>query len=127
MTESQLVLGLEAQQTPSRAPDPDGQHGEVFTRRWVVDLILDAVGYRSNLDLGSQTIVEPSCGCGAFMVPIVERLTESCVQRGKSLGECEQAIRGFDLLEHNAEFTRRAIVAKLLRAWRDTRDSRASL
>ena len=22
-------------------PDPEGEHGEVFTRRWVVDLILN--------------------------------------------------------------------------------------
>lgn len=96
------------------APDPKGEHGEVFTRRWVVDLILDLVGYRSEEDLGAATVVEPSCGCGAFLIPIIERLTESCRQHGRTLADLGDAISGFDLLSHNAEHSRKATVAKLL-------------
>ncbi|MYA83219.1 MAG: N-6 DNA methylase [Acidimicrobiales bacterium] len=96
------------------APDPKGEHGEVFTRRWVVDLILDLVGYRPEEDLGAATVVEPSCGCGAFLIPIIERLSESCKQHGRILADLGGAIRGFDLLSHNAEHTRKAAVAKLL-------------
>lgn len=86
----------------------------MFTRRWVVELILDLVGYRAEADLGGSMIVEPSCGCGAFMIPIVERLAESCARHGRSLDEMRSAIRGFDLLEHNAEHTRKAVMDKLL-------------
>ncbi|MYF29675.1 MAG: N-6 DNA methylase [Gammaproteobacteria bacterium] len=96
------------------APDPKVEHGEVFTRGWVVDLILDLVGYRSEEDLGAATVVEPSCGCGAFLIPIIERLTESCRQHGRTLADLGDAISGFDLLSHNAEHTRKATVAKLL-------------
>ncbi|MCY3893271.1 MAG: N-6 DNA methylase [Acidimicrobiaceae bacterium] len=96
------------------APDPKGKHGEVFTRRWVVDLILDLVGYRSEEDLGAATIVEPSCGCGAFLIPIIERLSASCSQHGRSLTDQSDAIKGFDLLPHNAEHTQKAAAAKLL-------------
>lgn len=99
---------------PSWAPDPGGEHGEVFTRRWVVELILDLAGYRAEDDLGASVIVEPSCGCGAFIIPIVERLAESCAHRGRRLRDLGDAIRGFDLLEHNAEHTRKAVVDKLL-------------
>jgi adenine-specific DNA-methyltransferase len=97
-----------------RKPDPEGAHGEVFTRRWVVDLILDLVGYCPDVDLGGQVIVEPSCGCGAFLVPIVERLAQSCARHGRSLVECTGAIRAFDLLEHNAERSRKDVVTRLL-------------
>lgn len=95
-------------------PDPDGEHGEVFTRRWVVDLILDLVGYAPESQLFDKVIVEPSCGCGAFLVPIVDRLIESCRLHGKAVGDYGGAIRAFDLLEHNAERSRKDVMARLL-------------
>lgn len=111
---SQLMLMDAATERTIWAPDPDGEYGEVFTRRWVVDLILDLVGYRADEDLGAKVIVEPSCGCGAFIVPMVERLAESCAGHGRQLRDLDGAIRGFDLLEHNAEHTRKAVVDKLI-------------
>ena len=107
---TQLTLMSVVEQTPG----PDGGHGEVFTRRWVVELILDVVGYRADADLGKTTIVEPSCGYGAFMLPIVERLVDSCSGHGHALADMGAAIRGFDLRTHNAEHTRKAVMAKLL-------------
>ncbi len=86
----------------------------MFTRRWVVELILDAVGYRAEADLGGMTIVEPSCGRGAFLLPIVERLVRSCAHHGRRLADTGGAIRGFDLLEHNVEHVRKAMTVKLL-------------
>ena len=112
---AQLTLMRVAEQMP-RTPEPDGEYGEVFTRRWVVELILDAVGYRADADLGNTTIVEPSCGQGAFMLPIVQRLIDSCVGHGRALADMGGAIRGFDLLAHNAEHTRKSVMAKLLEA-----------
>lgn len=76
--------------------------------------MLDLVGYTPEADLGTKVIVEPSCGCGAFLLPIVERLAESCASHGRRLSELESAIAGFDLLDHNAEITRKAVVAKLV-------------
>lgn len=95
------------------APDPGADYGEVFTRRWVVDLILDLVGYTPDQDLGSRSLVEPSCGTGAFLVPVVERLLESSGRHGRDLISLGPAIRAFDLLEANAQRSRKA-VAELL-------------
>ena len=99
---------------PAWTVDPDGAHGEVFTRRWVVDLILDLAGYRASEDLGASVIVEPACGAGAFLVPIVERLVKSCEMYGRSLADTGQAIRAFDLLDRNVEAARGAVAARLV-------------
>ena len=113
MRGAQLTLTSVVPPPSAWVPDPEGEHGEVFTRRWVVDLILDLVGYRPEADLGAAVVVEPSCGCGAFLLPIVERLADSCRRHGRALANLGGAIRGFDLLPHNAEHTRKAVVAKL--------------
>lgn len=95
------------------APDPGADYGEVFTRRWVVELILDLVGYTADRDLARQVLVEPSCGTGAFLVPVAERLIESASTHGHDLRSLSPAIRAFDLLEANAQRARKA-VAQLL-------------
>lgn len=71
--------------------------GAVFTRRWVVELILDLAGYTSDHDLGGSTAVEPSIGHGAFLVPMVERLLVSARAHGRVLSDLQDAIIGFDI------------------------------
>ena len=93
--------------------DEFGQHGEVFTRRWVVELILDLAGFTADRDLATMVAVEPSCGAGAFLVPMVERLVESCRHHGRSLEEARMALRAFDLLPVNAELAQKAVVKVL--------------
>ncbi|MCY4176550.1 MAG: N-6 DNA methylase [Acidimicrobiaceae bacterium] len=94
--------------------DPAGAHGEVFTRRWVVDLILDLAGYQASADLGASAIVEPACGTGAFLVPIIERLAESCATHGRSIVDMGAAIRAFDLLARNVDAARASAAARLV-------------
>ena len=103
-----------ARAMPTWTIDPDGTHGEVFTRRWVVDLILDLVGYRTADDLGASVIVEPACGSGAFLVPIAERLAESCARYGRSVADMGQAIRAFDVLDRNVGAARESVAARLV-------------
>ncbi|MFI1443283.1 Eco57I restriction-modification methylase domain-containing protein [Streptomyces fructofermentans] len=91
------------------------QHGEVFTRRWVVDAILDMVGYTADQDLASRHLVEPACGAGAFLSAIAERLSASCRAHGRGLLDAIEAIEAFDLVEANVESSRKA-VAEVLRA-----------
>ena len=106
---------MEAARTmPTWTVDPDGAHGEVFTRRWVVDLILDLAGYRATEDLGASVIVEPACGAGAFLVPIVERLAESCTEHRRSLADMGSAIRAFDVLDRNVMAARESVAARLV-------------
>ena len=94
--------------------EPEGSnYGEVFTRRWVVELILEVAGYRSDLDLASLVAVEPSCGSGAFLGPMVERLSKSLRGCGETLDDASAALRAYDLQEANVEASR-ALVAKTL-------------
>ena len=103
-----------ARAMPTWTVDPDGAHGEVFTRRWVVDLILDLAGYQASADLGASVIVEPACGGGAFLVPIIERLVESCATHGRSVADVGPAIRAFDLLDRNVDAARGSVAARLV-------------
>ncbi|SID09568.1 DNA methylase [Mycobacteroides abscessus subsp. abscessus] len=71
--------------------------GEVFTRRWVVDVLLDLTDYTIERDLGSLRFLEPSCGSGAFLGPAVERLIASAIARGHELSSLQTAIRAYDV------------------------------
>lgn len=90
------------------------ENGEVFTQRWVVDLILDLVGYTSDKDLAMLRIWEPACGAGAFLGPIVERLSASCRAFGRSLLEARDAIAALDLLGRNVEHARSLLAGQLV-------------
>lgn len=90
------------------AADPVQEHGEVFTRRWVVELILDLVGYTADRDLVDMRAVEPACGSGAFLVPMIERLRDSARLHGRDLGDAWDAIEAVDLVPANVELSRSA-------------------
>ncbi|MFJ3648722.1 Eco57I restriction-modification methylase domain-containing protein [Streptomyces murinus] len=101
-------------QTPSASEIRVGSvsHGEVYTQRWVVDMILDLVGYTPDRYLAGLSITDPACGSGAFLVAIVERLSQSCRKF-----DCElptTGIQAFDILERNVETSRRNIEATLV-------------
>ncbi|MFT4088670.1 MAG: N-6 DNA methylase [Gordonia sp. (in: high G+C Gram-positive bacteria)] len=77
------------------------QYGEVFTRRWVVESILDLIGFTADRDLSKCTAVEPSIGSGAFFVPMVARLLESARLHGVDADALGASMFGLDLqLEH---------------------------
>jgi adenine-specific DNA-methyltransferase len=97
-------------------PDPmqeTFEHGEVFTRRWVVETILDLVGYTVERDLAGMLVVEPACGSGAFLGPIAERLSASCRVHQRSLLDAVDAIESFDLLDRNVQATQELLTRQL--------------
>jgi len=51
--------------------------GAIFTRREVVDFILDLVGYTADRHLFQIKLLEPSFGDGDFLLPAIERLVDS--------------------------------------------------
>lgn len=91
--------------------------GEVFTRRWVVELILDQCRYRSTDDLTSLTVVEPAVGEGAFLGPIIERLLAARAKYSPDAGwdQLSRCIVGRDLQEVHVE-TCRLLASALLEA-----------
>lgn len=90
------------------------RHGEVFTRRWVVEAILDMVEYTADRDLADVLIVEPACGAGAFLGPIIERLSDSCHAHGRSLADAVHAVEALDLLAHNVRLSQDLVTRRLL-------------
>ncbi len=101
-------------------------HGEVFTRRWIVETILDLAGYTADRDLAALRIVEPACGAGAFVGPIAERLSASCRAHDRPLPDAIDALEAFDLLDRNVEQSK-DLVSELLLAdgWPSTEVNKA--
>jgi Eco57I restriction-modification methylase len=81
-------------------------HGEIFTRRWVVDLILDLLGYTADKSLCDVKLVEPACGSGAFLVAVASRISASCRTHDRPLGDALAAVRALDLLDRNVQQSR---------------------
>lgn len=50
------------------------QLGCVYTKKWMVEWILDIAGYKNGCNLLTKKIIEPSCGTGAFLFEIANRL-----------------------------------------------------
>jgi adenine-specific DNA-methyltransferase len=99
---------MEAGSAPVLIPERAREHGEVFTRRWVVDLILDLVGYTADRDLAQMKAIEPACGTGAFLVPMIERLVGSARLHDRRLDEAHGAIAATDLLPGNVALSQEA-------------------
>lgn len=98
-----------------------GDIGVVYTKPAVVDLILDLVGYNpAESRLADRTILEPSCGDGAFLAGVVDRLVQSerahmsrVRWENKAL---ERAVVAVDLSEAAVLAARRIVVERLLAA-----------
>ncbi|MGD9983741.1 MAG: Eco57I restriction-modification methylase domain-containing protein [Porticoccaceae bacterium] len=92
--------------------------GAVFTRREVVDFILDLTGYTEDQPLHEKRILEPSFGGGDFLLPIIVRLLSAwraARPNGSSLDELGNAIRAVELHHDTFRSTQAAVVALLKR------------
>lgn len=88
--------------------------GIVYTKDWVVDLMLDLVGYDEKVDLGADTIVEPGCGDGAFLRRIVPRLLRSAQAYGRPIQDLTTAIRAYELDSSVVGIARESVVETLV-------------
>jgi hypothetical protein len=105
---------MDANLLPTPDEEATGEHGEVFTRRWVVELILDLAGYSRTDDLARRRALEPACGSGAFLVPIVERLLDSAKLHGRAFADLGDSIVAYDLLQANVVASQEAVRAVLI-------------
>jgi hypothetical protein len=90
--------------------------GVVYTKPWVVDLILDLVGYRAAADLATMVAVEPAAGEGAFLVRMVRRLLASLQLHGRSIDEARRALLAYELDSEASAWTRELIAKELVAA-----------
>lgn len=71
--------------------------GVVYTKRWMVDLVLDLAGYLPEKRLADMVALEPSAGDGAFLSAMVRRLVESCERHGTPLTKAVNALQAFEI------------------------------
>jgi hypothetical protein len=75
----------------------------VYTKRWVVELLLDLAGYTADSNLVDAVAVEPSAGEGAFLGLMIERLVDSCQRLGRPVSDCRKSLIAYELDEGSAE------------------------
>ncbi|HKT02379.1 MAG TPA: Eco57I restriction-modification methylase domain-containing protein [Rugosimonospora sp.] len=89
--------------------------GEVFTRRWVVETLLDLVDYTVAADLVGKVIVDPSAGAGAFLLAVVERLLEARRRTGARFRDLGGCVRAFDVRPEHVLRCRELVERALIR------------
>lgn len=90
--------------------------GAIFTRREVVDFLLDLSGYTSDRSLYRLRLLEPSFGGGDFLLPAIERLLKSWKAHrsvDKSLSKLEPCIRAVELHRDSFVSTKARVVELL--------------
>ena len=93
------------------------ERGAIFTRREVVDFILDLVGYTTDKPLCELRLLEPSFGSGDFLLPAIERLLMAWKATGKAQGPLEtlgHCIRAVELHHRSFDTTFAAVKARLI-------------
>lgn len=87
--------------------DETESRGAVFTRVEVVEFMLDVVGYVADTPLHQKTILEPACGGGDFLLPMIDRLFASWQgsqpEKDNVVDDLGEALRAVEL--HLATFT----------------------
>jgi adenine-specific DNA-methyltransferase len=87
--------------------------GVVYTKPWVVELLLDLAGYTSSANLIDSVAVEPSAGDGAFLSQMIERLADSCERLGRPMSDCRGSLIAYELDEASASRARTLAVEVL--------------
>ena len=92
------------------------ERGAIFTKREVVEFILDLVNYTADRPLYKIRLLEPSFGGGDFLLIAIERLLKAWSKReGKGdPGEMlANAIRAVELHDYTFQATREKVIAML--------------
>lgn len=90
--------------------------GAIFTRREVVEFILDLAGYTHDKSLHTMRLLEPSFGQGDFLLIVIERLLKAWRREGMASGSLDillSALTAVELHEHSFHETRRKVLCLL--------------
>ncbi|PPE64920.1 modification methylase PaeR7I [Caldimonas caldifontis] len=116
----------EAVEELARSERADERRGAIFTKREVVEFILDLVGYTDDKPLHTQRLLEPSFGGGDFLLPAVERLLRSwdrALKAKQPVGDLAECIRAVELHEDSWMRTRDTVIEVLLAAGIERREA----
>ncbi|MGH6647544.1 Eco57I restriction-modification methylase domain-containing protein [Aquabacterium sp.] len=91
------------------------ERGAIFTKKEVVNFILDLTGYTSDLPLHELTVLEPSFGEGDFLFPMIDRLLEAWRSSGSSnaLEALGDSVRAVELHRDSFERVQEAVITRL--------------
>ncbi|WP_375552557.1 Eco57I restriction-modification methylase domain-containing protein [Rhodophyticola porphyridii] len=90
------------------------ERGAIYTKREVVEFILDLTGYTETAPLTEYRLLEPSFGDGDFLLPAIDRLLAAAARDGKlAYQPLADAIRAVELHRATYEGTRALIAARL--------------
>ena len=94
-----------------------GARGAIFTRREVVEFILDLAGYTVDRPLHQLRLLEPSFGNGDFLLPVVERLLAAyeahAPEHSDPVEDLSGAIRAVEVHGDSIECTRARLLGLL--------------
>lgn len=102
--------------------------GAIFTRREIVDFILDLSGYTSDAPLHERRFLEPSSGGGEFLLAAISRLLaawKSSPRKGSIVDSLGDAIRAVELHRNTFAATREAVRNRLIEEGIKAKDSDA--
>ena len=92
------------------------KRGAIYTRREVVEFILDLVGFSPDRPLHKHTLLEPSFGEGDFLIIAAERLVQAWQRHSPADGHSDllaPCIRAVELHENSFQNTRDKLIAVL--------------
>ena len=100
------------------AGNDETERGAIFTRPEVVAAILDLSGYVAKLPLHRMRLLEPSFGCGEFLLAAVDRLLTAYRASGGRLTEAGRelvdSIRAVELHRDSFDDTAQQVRARLI-------------
>jgi hypothetical protein len=89
--------------TVNGQPLPLREAGVVYTKPWMVELVLDLAGYLPRRRLAKCVALEPSAGDGSFLSAMVRRLVELCRRHGDDPADATGALQAFEIDRNAAE------------------------
>lgn len=91
------------------APSPPGKNGAVYTKPWVVELLLDLAGYTAEANLVDHLAIEPAAGHGAFLAPMAQRLVLSCQRQNRPISDITTSLLAYELDDASTTTARSAV------------------
>lgn len=89
------------------------ERGAIFTRREVVEFILDLAGYVESAPLHTMRLLEPSFGHGDFLLPAIDRLLLAWERSGAAPSALANSVFAVELHRSSFNHTHSLVIERL--------------